>query len=90
MSSMRWRALVQLQEAEIDGARQDGAETFLGLPDAWYEPPHWGCENGHVTTWYVKSERAGKSLCSVCMSPVVLLPAGYTDDSLKAAIEALL
>lgn len=87
--SARWKALVALQEAEIDGALQDGKELFMGLPDAWYEPPTWGCENGHAMHSYVKSERYGP-ICPACHKPIVLLPPGYTDAILGAALEALL
>lgn len=93
MSSARWKALVQLQEAEIDGALQAGLPMSMGLPEAWYESPYWGCENGHVRqdfTWSGRVCGRGGAVCSACGAPLALLPAGYTDESLNAAIEALL
>lgn len=83
----RWTALVQLQEEEIDKAILAGQEMFMGLPDAWYEPPTWGCENGHVMHRYVKSEENGP-ICPACHRPIVLLPSHYTDETLRAALAA--
>lgn len=55
-----------LQERAVQAARAAGAEMFLGLPDAWYEPhPSFGCANGHVLRIYIKSEIKAP-YCPVC------------------------
>lgn len=43
----------------------DREETFMEMPDRWLADPHWRCENGHVSTTYLKSEEKG-SLCLEC------------------------
>lgn len=78
--------LKHFQDREIEAARAAGAEMFLGIPDAWYEPPHWGCENGHVARAYLKSEARGANLCLACHEPIAIIPPGYTDATLAAAL----
>lgn len=45
---------------------------FFGVPDRWYEKPHWRCTSGHVSTMLLKSEARGGSVCLACFAPVRL------------------
>lgn len=76
-----------LQDREIAAAEVVGEEFFMGLPDAWYEPrPTYGCNNGHVSHRYLKSEERGH-LCLECREGIAMLPHHYdTDEKLKAAL----
>jgi rubrerythrin len=50
--------------AALAKAKDSGEEMFMGLPDRWYEEgPKWRCDNGHILTMYIKSERHGP-ICS--------------------------
>lgn len=81
--------LVTLQTREIADARAEGAEFFMELPDSWYEPrPTYGCENGHVSHAYLKSEGRG-NLCLSCHCQIALLPGHYTDTTLAAALAGI-
>lgn len=83
----RMDRLVAIQRREIAKARTEGLEFFFDLPDCWYEPrPTYGCENGHISHAYLKSETSGK-LCLECHRPIVMLPGHYTDESLSAALK---
>lgn len=46
---------------------------FLGFPDAWYEPQHYWCKNGHLSSRYLRSEEKG-CLCLACGETVMLGP----------------
>lgn len=76
-----------LQDREIELAKKSGEEFFFDLPDVWYEPrPTYGCNNGHVSRSYLKSEEEG-CLCLGCFEHVVMLPHKYdTDEKLKEAL----
>ncbi len=83
-----YERLVELQNREIAAARNAGLEFFLEIPDAWYEPrPTYGCENGHISHRYLKSEEEGK-LCLACQKPIVMLPGHYTEESLSQALRS--
>ena len=45
---------------------------FMGLPDRWYDDPHYRCPNGHISTTILKSEAKGCSCCLSCWEPVIL------------------
>jgi len=62
-----WRDTLAEQEAA------SGAEMFMGLPDKWYEPPTFACENGHISKRYLKSETSG-DVCLACGKRVYLVP----------------
>lgn len=51
-------------------ARETGPR-FLGLPDRWFEAPgpKWRCAAGHVSTMYLKSEKAGAT-CLGCLPAI--------------------
>lgn len=77
------------QDRAIKAKQDAGAEMFLGIPDDWYEPcPEYGCENGHVSRRYLKSEERG-CLCLACQLPIAMIPHGYTDETLAAALDAI-
>ena len=82
-------AIKALQDQELEAARAAGEEFFLDIPDAWYEPnPVYGCDNGHASRRYLKSETKG-CLCLECHKPVAILPHKYdTDEKLAAALAA--
>lgn len=82
-------AIVTFQSRAISAAELAGEEMFLGVPDAWYEPrPNYGCNNGHVSRAYLKSEERG-NLCLECQKPLYIIPQGYTDETLTAALAEL-
>lgn len=83
-------AIKLLQDIDIKLAENTGEEFFLGLPDAWYEPkPTYGCNSGHVSHSYLKSETKG-CLCLECHESIVMLPHKYdTDEKLKEALDKL-
>jgi hypothetical protein len=83
------RAIALLQAAAIKKAEADNEEMFLGIPDNWYEPrPNYGCDNGHVSIAYLKTEEQG-NLCLVCHLPVAIIPHGYTDETLAKALDEI-
>lgn len=79
-----------LQDREIAAAAKAGEEFFMDLPDAWYEPrPTYGCNNGHVSRCYLKSEEHGP-LCLECHEGIAMLPHHYdTDEKLQAALDEI-
>lgn len=82
-------AIKIFQDRAIAAAEAAHEEMFLGIPDAWYEPsPVWGCDNGHVSRRYLKSEERG-CLCLECHKNVAIIPQGYTDESLTLALAAI-
>jgi hypothetical protein len=56
-------------------AEARGEPTFMNLPDAWYDDPHWFCASGHVSHRYLKAEEGSRALCLSCRCPVALGPA---------------
>lgn len=80
-------AIKILQDRELEAARFACEEFFLDIPDAWYEPhPVYGCDNGHASRRYLKSETRG-CLCLECQKPVAIMPHKYdTDEKLSAAL----
>lgn len=49
--------------------------VFLGLPDKWYEPPHWWCKNGHLSTLTLRRDAGPhRDVCLACFEPVMLGP----------------
>lgn len=81
------KAIKVLQDREIEAARAAGEEFFLGIPDAWYEPsPTYGCDSGHVSRRFLKSEESG-CLCLECHQSIAIIPHKYdTDENLSAAL----
>lgn len=81
------KAIKVLQDREIEAAQAAGEEFFLDIPDAWYEPtPTYGCDNGHVSRRYLKSEDRG-CLCLECWQPIAIIPHKYdTDEKLSSAL----
>lgn len=54
--------------------QMSGRLMFMGLPDEWYEPVTYACENGHISHRYLKSEAIGKNVCLGCMKDIYLCP----------------
>lgn len=82
-------AIAKFQREAIAKAEANGEEMFLGLPDNWYEPhPNYGCDNGHVSKYYLKSEMQGP-VCLACHSPLAMIPHGYTDETLTKALDEI-
>lgn len=65
--------LVSWRDALAKQEKDSGADMFLGLPDSWYEPATFACENGHISTRYLKSEKLGE-VCLACHKPLYLVP----------------
>lgn len=62
------------QSKQVELAREAGEDFFLNFPDLWYEPyPVWGCENGHLSRMYLKSEERGV-VCLSCHCGLFLIP----------------
>ncbi len=61
---------------------------FLGLPEVWAENLTFACENGHVSTRYLKSESRGFDACLACMKKVLLVPPGTTENELAEILTA--
>jgi len=61
-----WRDAAAQEEAE------GGAEMFLGKPDRWYEPAHYGCTNGHVSRCILTGDAGDR--CLACLAAVILIP----------------
>lgn len=86
---MSYEKIRALHELEVQKARDAGEEFFLDIPDAWYDRLTYGCENGHLSHRYLKSETRG-ALCLDCHKPIFILPSTYTsDDELKRALDVL-
>lgn len=56
---------------------------FMGAPDHWFENWKLRCLDDHVTSFVIKSEAVGASLCPKCMEPLALTFPGDTDGPLK-------
>lgn len=84
------KAIKALQDQEIAAAHAAGEEFFLDIPDAWYEPhPVYGCDNGHASRMYLKSETRG-CLCLECHQPIAIMPHKYnTDEKLSGALAGI-
>jgi hypothetical protein len=67
-----YKQLIAWRQREVDKVKATGAPMFLLLPDAWYEMPHWFCENGHVSLRFLRSE--GSDRCLACGKAVVIGP----------------
>lgn len=59
---------------------------YNGLPSSWFENAHWGCAKGHVSSHYIKSEADGEAICPCCLTPVLLVPPGTTEEMLTKAL----
>lgn len=55
-----------------DFLKNENGPFFLGLPERWLDEPHWRCENGHVSRYYIKSEELSSGICVECRSKVYL------------------
>lgn len=49
-----------------DALDKEPGPFFQGLPERWLDSPHYRCEEGHISTRYLKSERLGRSACLAC------------------------
>ena len=72
-----------------DSEQATGAKMFMNRPDRWYEKATWGCNNGHVSRCYLKSETKGSDLCLACGERVRLIPPEFqTDEQLQIALKS--
>lgn len=67
LNVLRAKMLVLREAAQLNGLRM-----FMGIPDYWYDSPHWRCTEGHVSTAYLKSEGLGRDACLACAAHVML------------------
>lgn len=56
----------------IDALKNENGPFFLDLPERWLDDPHWRCENGHVSRYYIKSEELSSNICVECRGVVYL------------------
>ena len=63
-------------KSEIQKVEDVGGEIFLDIPEKWFDPTQYGCENGHVSIMYLKSEALGSDVCLACHKPVYIIPPG--------------
>lgn len=63
-------------------ADAEGGPMFMGWPDRWWDDPHWRCENGHVSTYVLRSEALGRDAClaGTCRAPLHLTFPEDQDD----------
>jgi hypothetical protein len=66
------RALVEWRDDLAKAAEARGDEMFMGVPDAWFEEPHWFCTKGHVSRVYLRSESGSR--CMACHEGTILGP----------------
>lgn len=50
----------------VEADAKETGNRFSGRPERWWNDPHWRCENGHVSTRYLKSEELGTDVCLSC------------------------
>lgn len=81
----RLQPLVLWRDGLAKDAEKSGEQMFLGKPDAWYEKPHFGCCNGHVSHSVLKSECYGGDMCMACGEWVILIPPMSEEDFTKIA-----
>lgn len=79
-------ALVEWREALANEAQANGAEMFMGVPDEWFDHPHWFCTNGHVSHVYLRTDLGSR--CLTCRDYVVLGPA-MTEEQFGPIIREL-
>lgn len=60
---------------------KEAGERFMGMPERWYDDPHWRCENGHVSTRYLKSSALGRDACLACFGWLFLTFPEDTDST---------
>lgn len=53
-------------------AFQSDEPKFMGLPDAWFDDRTVICQNGHVSTSILKTDRGDR--CLACTSQVLMVP----------------
>lgn len=70
--NMTDQELRELQRKHIKEAEENGELMFLGIPDSWFEDPHWMCRNEHVSRRYLKTEY--DAVCLECYCTVRLMP----------------
>lgn len=44
--------------------RDAGAPMFMGIPERWYDPPHFRCAKGHVSKNFLKAHDGDR--CFAC------------------------
>jgi len=63
-------------------AIQNGAETFMGIPEDWLDNARWCCSKGHINSYYIKTEGYG-DVCPECYETTRLLPKGHESEYIK-------
>lgn len=82
--------LIEWQHKQIEIAKSNEENIFLGIPDSWYEPrPLFACENGHLSKMYLKSEALGRNVCLQCMKNVYIIPNWVTQGELTEILTHL-
>lgn len=71
-------ALIEWREDLARAAEARGGEMFMGVPDAWFEEPHWFCTLGHVSRVYLRTDSGAR--CMACHGEALLGPAMTESD----------
>lgn len=71
---------------KIKEGEDRGEKMFLGVPEHWLEDPLHCCNNGHISTMYLKSSEKG-CVCLNCYQPSHLFPKGATEEELLNALK---
>lgn len=79
-------ALIEWREDLARTAEARGQEMFMGIPDAWFDDPHWFCINGHVSHRYLRTDTGSR--CLACLDTAILGPA-MTEGQFCTVIEEL-
>lgn len=74
----RVESLLAWQEEVVAAEIATGVPAFFGLPDRWYDAPHWRCANDHVSHRFLKADGRGDR-CLECGASVVMTFPGDVD-----------
>lgn len=66
-------ALIDWREDLARAAQSRGDEMFMGVPEAWFDVPHWFCAQGHVSRVYLRTDSGAR--CMACQGEALLGPA---------------
>lgn len=72
-------------KSKIDIAKKEGVEFFMGVPDSWYEGKLHCCNNGHIGSMYLKTEKG--AVCLTCHQPSSMFPDDATQEELNEALK---
>lgn len=59
-----------MTEMEEGGWVRVERELHPAIDDPWFEHPVWGCDQGHASTRFLKSEALGRDACLACRGEI--------------------